>query len=131
MKKIFLLVFLFHGLISLAQANIATQESLPIFPGCEEEAPSDLMKCFQIKLKDHIKENYKYPEQASREKLKGRAIVEYAIETDGFVKVTKVEGEHPILNDEAKRIIELLPKMQPGYQNGKPVRMLMSIPISF
>jgi len=131
MKKIFLLLFLFHGLISLAQATIANQESLPVFPGCEEEASSDLMKCFQIKLKQHIKDNYKYPEQASREKLKGKSIVEYAIETDGFVKVTKVEGEYQIFNDEAKRIIELLPKMKPAYQNGKPTRMLLSIPIVF
>jgi len=131
MKKIFLLLFLFQGLISLAQVNSANQELLPVFPGCEEESPSDQMKCFNENLKKHIRDNYKYPEQATRERLKGRVIVEYAIEADGFIKVVKVEGEHQILNDEAKRIIELLPKMQPGFQKGKPIRVLMSVPISF
>lgn len=127
MKKLFLLL-IFQSFVSFAQSKV---NSFPVFPGCEEEEIADLPKCFQEKLKQHIRENYNYPAQASREKLKGKALVEYVIEADGAVTVTKVEGEYAILNDEAKRIIELLPKMQPAYHNSKPVRMLLSIPISF
>lgn len=127
MKKLFLILIL-SSFTSFGQNNA---NSFPVFPGCAKEELTDMPKCFQERLKQHIKDNYIYPEEAKNNKLKGRAIVEYVIEIDGTVIVTKVEGEHQILNNEAKRIIELLPKMQPAYQNGKPIRMLLSIPISF
>lgn len=126
MKKLFLFL-IFCSFASFGQ----NQNSFPVFPGCGEEEIADLPKCFQEKLKLHIRENHTNLTQASREKLKGKATVEYAIEPDGNITITKVEGENLILNEEAKRIITLLPKMQPAYQNGKATRMLLSIPISF
>lgn len=127
MKKLFLLLFLLQASFSFSQENKAeiSKESLPIFPGCEEEV--EVMKCFNAKVKEHIRENFSKP----KERIKGRSVVTYEIEADGTVKVIESEGENAILNEEAKRIIELLPKMTPAYQKGKATRILMTVPITF
>lgn len=135
MKKLFFLL-LFCGFTGFAQnatvGTIAPYPALfPVFPGCEESSQNQMMRCFQEKLKQHIRDNYNYPTEAQKNGLKGSAIVTYSIEADGFVKITKVEGEHQILNEEAKRIIQLLPKMDPAYQNGKPIAFPMTVPIKF
>jgi len=135
MKKIFLFL-LFCGFSSFAQnskiGTIAPYPTLfPVYPGCEESSENQMMKCFQEKLKQHIRDNYNYPTEAQKNGLKGSALVTYSIETDGSIKIIKVEGEHLILNEEAKRIIELLPKMDPAYQNGKPITFPMVVPIKF
>ena len=43
----------------------------------------------------------------------------------------RTRGPDKILEKEAARIIGLLPKMEPGKQRGKSVRVPYSIPINF
>ncbi|HBO29337.1 MAG TPA: energy transducer TonB, partial [Leeuwenhoekiella sp.] len=40
-------------------------------------------------------------------------------------------GPHPRLEQEAARVIKLLPQMTPGMQRGKAVGVLYSLPIVF
>ncbi|WP_333694694.1 energy transducer TonB [Flavobacterium sp.] len=115
------------------QENVPFQiiEDLPIIPGCEEIALEERRNCFQLKIFDHIKKNFNYPAEAFKKNIKGRVIVTFAIEKDGSVSIDNVRGPHPLLENEAKRIISLLPAMKPGFFRDKPVRVTMSIPITF
>jgi outer membrane biosynthesis protein TonB len=57
--------------------------------------------------------------------------VSFVVEKDGTINVVSLRSPSPFLDQEAKRIMELIPVLKPGIQRGKPVRMTMSIPITF
>lgn len=65
-------------------------------------------------------------------KNKGKVKVKFEINDDGMVEnVEAFESENTILNDEAVRIIKMLPRWQPGFQRGRFVRVKYTIPINF
>jgi protein TonB len=112
-----------------ADGKITIVEKAPIYPGCEDE--KDKRMCFQLKMHKHIVNHFKYPRQALKAGLQGKVMVNFIIEIDGNVTIVDATGPHPILENEAIRIIELLPKMIPSKQRNKPVDMSLSIPITF
>jgi TonB family protein len=109
----------------------ASIEEVPIFPGCERVAKSDRRKCFQEKIMKHINKNFRYPEFAQKTGIQGRVFVQFMIGKDGDISGIRTRGPHSILEREANRIISLLPKMKPGTQKGRLVRVPFSIPITF
>ena len=63
--------------------------------------------------------------------IQGRVNVSFIISRDGSILNIQMRGPDKNLEAEAKRIISLLPKMIPGKQRGRPVRVPFSIPITF
>jgi protein TonB len=106
-------------------------EDVPLFPGCENVPKEKRKECFQEKIQAHIKKNFQYPEAAIDAGHQGKVFVSFIIEKDGSVKIANMRAPYPTLEKEALRIMSKLPKMVPGKQRGKPVRMTMSIPITF
>ena len=106
-------------------------EDVPLFPGCERVKKSKRRKCFQEKMARHISKNFRYPEFAKRIGIEGRVYVQFIIDTDGSATGIRSRGPHKTLEREANRIIAKLPKMTPGKQRGRPVRVPFSIPITF
>ena len=106
-------------------------EDVPVFPGCEGIEMDKRRKCLQEKIVEHIIKNFRYPKKARKNNITGKVHVSFIVEKDGSIKVAYTNGPHELLENEAKRIIELLPKMRPGQIEGEPVRMTMSIPINF
>jgi protein TonB len=106
-------------------------EDVPIFPGCEGVAKAERRDCFQDKIDRHILRNFRYPEIAQEMGIQGKVFVQFIIARDGSIKDIRVRSPDDNLGKEAKRIINLLPKMTPGKQRGRPVRVPFSIPIVF
>ena len=106
-------------------------EDVPLFPGCERVAKSQRRKCFQEKIMKHINKNFRYPEIAQEMGIQGRVFCQFIFEKDGSVSGISTRGPDKNLEEEANRIISLLPKMIPGKQRGKPARVTFSIPIIF
>ena len=106
-------------------------EDVPLFPGCERVAKSERRACFQEKMNIHIRKNFRYPEIAQEMGIQGRVYVNFIISKDGSITNIRMRGPDKNLEKEAKRIISKLPKMTPGKQRGRPVRVPFSIPISF
>ncbi len=76
--------------------------------------------------------NVKYPEKAQKEKIQGRVTVQFIIEKDGTVTNVKVlRSVHRLLDKEAIRVVEGMPKWIPGTQRGEPVRVSYTAPINF
>ncbi|MCT4625306.1 MAG: energy transducer TonB, partial [Schleiferiaceae bacterium] len=76
--------------------------------------------------------NFVYPEMAKQMQLSDKVWVSFVIEKNGKISNVKVErGQYEDLNNEATRLIKLLPKMKPAKQRGKPVRMSYTVPINF
>lgn len=109
----------------------AVIEDVPIFPGCENVAKSKKRECFQEKIQKHIAKNFRYPEIAQEMGIQGRVAVMFTIDKDGSITNIRVRGPDKNLEAEATRIIKKLPKMTPGKQRGRAVRVPFSIPITF
>jgi TonB family protein len=107
----------------------ATIDEIPVFPGCENA--TDPKECFAEKLVEHIRKNFRYPKAAQEQGIQGRVSVVFTIDVNGNVSSIKKRGPHELLENEAVRIIERLPKMQPGKHEGKVMNVPYAIPITF
>ena len=107
----------------------AVIEDVPIFPGCE--GAKDKRACFNEMIQKHIVKNFRYPEIAQEMGVQGRVNVMFTIQKDGSIGNIRYRGPDKNLEAEALRIIEKLPRMTPGKQRGRAVRVPFSIPITF
>jgi TonB family protein len=76
--------------------------------------------------------NLKYPEDAVRDGVQGRVMVDFIIDKDGKVTdVRVVRGIDIELDEEAVRVISASPKWKPGRVNGQKVRTSITVPVEF
>ncbi|MFK7780902.1 energy transducer TonB [Psychroserpens sp.] len=113
------------------EVPFAVIENVPVFPGCENLSKTEASKCFQKKMQEHVNKNFEYPERALELEMQGKVYVLFIIDKTGKVAKIRSRGPDKILENEAERIISLLPKMTPGKQRGRSVSMPYSIPIHF
>ena len=110
----------------------AVIENVPIFPGCENFATNAQRKtCFQKKMQEHIRKQFKYPDVALELGIMGKVYVQFSINSKGHVNGIRTRGPDKLLEKEAHRIVAALPKMTPGMQRGRPVKVPYSIPVNF
>jgi len=107
-------------------------ENVPVFPGCESaKGNAERKACFQKKIQDHIKKEFRYPQIAAEMGIQGRVFVQFAINSKGYIDGIRTRGPDPGLEKEASRIVSSLPKMTPGMQRGRAVTVPYSIPVNF
>ena len=106
-------------------------EDVPLFPGCERVPKSERRNCFQTQIQKHIAKNFRYPEIAQEMGIQGRVFFQFTIGKDVYISCIRTRGPDKNLEKEANRIISRLPRMTPGKQRGRPVRVPFSIPITF
>ncbi len=105
-------------------------ENVPIFPGCGGTNEA-LKTCFSEKIKAHVKEFYN--KELANDLPPGiqRTYVRFRISTEGRIIDVQARAPHPKLEEEAIRVLQLLPKITPGRQRGRVVEVLYSLPIVF
>ena len=109
---------------------ISAVEKKPVFPGCENA--TDKLACFQKMIGKHIVKNFRYPEIAQEMGIQGKVHMNFIIQKDGTIgNVRILRSPDKNLGAEATRIIDKLPKMLPGKQGGKAVKVPFSLPITF
>ena len=107
-------------------------EYVPVFPGCEVyETQAERKACFNEKVQEHVRNNFKYPPAALEMQITGKVYVQFVIDGNGHVTNIRKRGPDRLLEDEAARIIAALPDVKPGQQRGRPVKVKYSIPINF
>lgn len=75
--------------------------------------------------------NFKIPAEALKQKLEGKAIIEFMVERDGSLSEFKIVKDLGYgIGNEAIRAIKLSPKWIPGTKDGKPARVLYTMPIT-
>ena len=125
MKKLFItLSFVLISVFScFAQTNEPVYEQVDIMP--EYQGGTNEMVNF-------IGKNLKYPEQAVKANVIGKVIVKIIIEKDGSVNsVSFLKGIGFGCDEEAMRVVKLMPKWTAGKQNGRNVRVKFTIPVFF
>ena len=90
------------------------------FPGGEEA-------CFNW-LSEHIK----YPSICVENRVQGRVIINFVVNTDGsIVDVKTISSPDPNLSQEAERVVKMMPKWKPAHEGNRIVRSRFTLPISF
>ena len=85
-----------------------------------------------VGLMQFLSKNIKYPPIAQENGTQGRVIVQFVVNKDGSIVDAKViRSVDPYLDKEALRVINAMPKWNPGEQRGKPVRVKYTVPVTF
>ena len=80
----------------------------------------------------YLSKNIRYPQQALMRRISGRVYVSFTLSATGKVQDAHVmRGPGNGLNDEALRLVWLMPNWEPGRVNGQPVRVACTVPITF
>ncbi len=117
----------------IADVPFAVIENVPAFPGCEKQKGNAAKKkCMSDKVSKFVNRKFN-TELGSELGLSGitRIYVSFKIDKTGAITNVRARAPHPRLAKEAQRVVNLLPKMIPGRQRGKPVGVLYSLPIVF
>lgn len=108
-------------------------QDVPIFPGCEKfKNNAERKSCMSDKINQFVNRRFN-TDIASDLGLTGitRINVQFTVNEHGDVVNVMARAPEPQLEDEAKRVVNLLPKMTPGKQRDKAVRVIYQLPIVF
>lgn len=104
----------------------ATAASSPVFTYVEQ------MPVAGFDLREYLANNIRYPEAAERNNIQGRVVAKFVVNENGTLSdVQIVRGIGAGCDDEATRVIKAMPAWKPGKQNGKPVKVYYTLPITF
>ncbi|KUK57631.1 MAG: TonB family protein [Bacteroidetes bacterium 38_7] len=83
-------------------------------------------------LYKYLSKNTVYPKDASKNRIQGRVLVVFIIETDGSITDVKIaKGVDKHLDYEAMRVVSKMPKWKPGRFEGNLVKSKITLPITF
>ncbi|MDE5784374.1 MAG: energy transducer TonB [Prevotella sp.] len=95
-------------------------QDMPQFPG----GATEFMKW--------LTRNLKYPKNLEQQKVQGRVVAEFIVNTDGSITdVNIVKPFHPQCDREVLRVLRMMPRWTPGIQDAKPCRTKVCIPVVF
>lgn len=101
--------------------QIPLYQTMPAYPGGQKA------------LIRYLSESVKYPEEAQKNGIEGKVLVQFVVDKDGSitkVKVMRSSGVKPFDN-EAIRVVNSMPNWTPGTIRGKNVRVKYRLPINF
>ena len=95
-------------------------DQMPQYPGGEK------------KLTEFLSNRIIYPSQALQNGIEGRILCSFIVAKDGTVSNIEVlQSPDPELSDEAVRVLSMMPKWNPGINNGEKVNVKCVLPIDF
>ncbi|MFT4061022.1 MAG: energy transducer TonB [Edaphocola sp.] len=108
------------GLDTSGTSVVLAPEVMPEFPGGEAA------------LRQWLSQNLRYPPQAIEEGIEGRVYVSFIVNSKGDIEGATLKRKvWQALDKEALRAVNAMPKWKPGKQNGRPVKVCYTLPISF
>lgn len=130
-KNLFFIIismaFLFAGADAFAQGTKNADpryfllDEHPTFKG---GSPND----FAMWVAKHVK----YPKDAKKAGIEGTVMVHFVIDKNGKISDAHVhEGVHPVLDQEAVRVVLKSPRWKPAKKDGRPVKVSYTIPVVF
>ena len=95
-------------------------EQLPEFPG----GPAAMTK--------FINDNMRYPEEAKLHKVAGTVVIQFVVTKEGKItNVTLTRGIGYGCDEEAVRVVSIMPAWRPGKLNQKNIPVNFTLPIKF
>lgn len=127
-------------------------EDVPIHPKCKKlNTNHEKKQCLNTMMIKHVQKHFNanlancvekkilYNKRKKKDELtciglkpgRKKIFIQFRIAKTGEIEDIKVDAPHPNLEKEGIRIAKLLPKMEPGKVEGKPVRVGYTLPITF
>jgi periplasmic protein TonB len=109
-------------IVEIEESNepFLTVEVKPSFAGGDKE------------MYKFLSQNLKYPSAAQRANIQGKVFLKFIVEKDGSISgVENLKGIGFGCDEEAARVVKLMPKWIAGKQNGRNVRVFFTIPVFF
>lgn len=79
----------------------------------------------------YIKRELLYPRQAQNLDISGTVVVSFIVNPEGALEEVQSLTGHPILRQEAERVIKQSPRWIPAKQNGRAVKAYRRQPVTF
>jgi TonB family protein len=116
------------GMVTISFENpVVRIDSTFVIPDVSPEYPGG-----SSSLLLHLQSNIRYPLKARTEKIQGTVFVKYFVEPTGEISnVSIFRSVSPELDEEAMRVVQLMPQWKPGYKDGAPVRVQFYLPVRF
>jgi protein TonB len=115
-----------NGVIEAPKAEVRDEpfvfvEIMPSFPGGEDA------------LAKFLRKNLRYPPMAQDNGIEGKVFVQFIVDTEGKVSEVQAVGARKGggLEEEAVRVVKLMPNWKPGKQSGRTVSVRYNLPIGF
>jgi len=125
MKKPLLLIAFLLLLSVISKAQTTKKDS--VFFAVEQEPEfkgGDFMS--------FVAKNIRYPANSARNHIQGKVFVQFIIQKDGKLSdATIIRSVSPDIDAEALKVVNSSPPWKPGIQNGRPVPVSFTIPITF
>ena len=108
-------------------------EEAPTFPGCEDiDVKAERQICAETKMLEFIYSKIQYPPIARENGVEGTVYIRFVVERNGSISnIEIVRDVGAGCGAEASRVVELMPKWNPGKQRGTPVRVMFTLPVKF
>lgn len=83
-------------------------------------------------MMNFMSKNFHYPNEAQIKNIQGRVVVQFIINADGKISdATVTHSVDPLLDEEALRIVRLMPDWIPAKNRDTPVRSYFNFPVTF
>ncbi|MCR8669513.1 gliding motility protein RemB [Aestuariibaculum sp. M13] len=128
MKQFIILLFVCLQYSVYAQ-NGLYYEKPPVFSNCDSVSVSELQKCFDSNVYNHIYNTFNVPQKVNDDKYKGDIVVLFEVDTLGSFKVIYVDAMYEELKTETKRVFSEFPKVAPATYNGRKTFKQYSIKV--
>ena len=127
----------------LRKVLVAIQNTAPVPMRLAEDAPAE-EEIFEVvermpsypggyrAFMRYLQNNIVYPSEALQKRVQGCVKIQFVVNEDGSIVDAEVaEGVNPYLDKEALRVINAMPKWEPGMQHNQPVRVKIAVPVMF
>lgn len=106
-------------------------EDVPVFPGCKG-TKAQKKACLNKSMQKHVQRKFN-GDLAGDLGLQGKQkiYIQFKITKTGGIEIIGARAPHKKLEKEARRVVNLLPKMEPGKQRGRAVNVTYMLPITF
>jgi protein TonB len=95
-------------------------EIMPEFPGGDKA------------LLNFLSKSVHYPEIAAANHIEGKVYVSFTVDVDGSIKDIRISRSvDTALDNEAKRVVGMMPRWKPGKQAGRNVKVNYTLPVNF
>jgi len=92
----------------------------PSFPGGQES------------LDKFLERNLRKPETVRENNIRGRVVCQFTVNENGSVTdIEIVRSNYPAMNDEILRVLQYMPRWEPGQKDGKPVASLYTATMNY
>lgn len=112
----------------IKEVSFMAIDKAPTFPGCE---PGD-KDCFSKMVQKHFSSNFdaNMPKTLGLKPGRKRVFIAFKIDKEGNIVDVKARAPHKKIEEEVIKVMNLLPKVTPGEQEGKAVAVKYSIPFT-